>query len=183
MIVVNKLSQSWGHHNSGRRLFLYKPLFLTVLGFNLLAWPAMASCLLALQNQTYVQLPPGLCPGYTDTLIGTQGSHEYSSVICDRPENTYLFLQKLTGYTDANQAIWQIVTVKPIGQLDDNQIVFSVGCTQTNGNNEPLIAVVEDNLVAEYTTRSAWKVNLATQSFDGIDPSTVTCQDPFSTLP
>ncbi|NCJ07256.1 hypothetical protein GS597_12215 [Synechococcales cyanobacterium C] len=141
--------------------------------------PAAASCLLTLNGKPYVQLPHNLCIGYTDALIGQPSSPEYGTVICDRPENTYLFLQKLVGYTHERQAIWKIVAIQSIGQLSDDLIALSAGCTYKSGKTAPLVALVQDHS-ANYTTHAAWEVNLVQQSFDPIDPSTVICQDPFS---
>ncbi|MGB8701982.1 MAG: hypothetical protein WCD18_21410, partial [Thermosynechococcaceae cyanobacterium] len=83
-----------------------------------------------LQGKAYISLPKSLCPKYTDVLLGqTDQRQEYGGVICDRPEGSYILLQKLLKYTDQGKAVWQVMQIKEIIRPTPQSQVKGLGCT------------------------------------------------------
>lgn len=153
------------------------------LGLISVAWPtvAMTQCISQLKNKAYVNLPPGICPHYTDMLLGKAQRQTYGGVICDRPDSSYILLQKLIKYTDQGKAVWQVMQIKQISRPNPQSLIKGIGCTLQNKIQapEPIFALVQPTPTHTYQTLAAWRINLLEASFTSLDPKTVTCQDPM----
>lgn len=145
-----------------------------ICGVALGTLPAQA-CLPSIQGQEYTELPADFCQGYADALLGKQGDFEYGSVVCDRTEGSYFFLQRLVRYTDQQKAVWKIVQIKPLSKLHPNELALSQGCQQVNHNRQAILAVVRDN-AQTLTTQRAWAIDFSTEALVSLDPSTVNCK-------
>jgi hypothetical protein len=158
-------------------------LIAIALGLTSIAWPtvAMTQCISQLKNKAYVSLPPGICPHYTDMLLGKTKQQLYGGVICDRTEGSYILLQKLIKYTDQGKAIWQVVQIKKISRPTSQSLIKGIGCQRQNTakGSEPIFALVQPTSLHTYQTIAAWKVNLIEASFTHLEPKTVICQDPM----
>lgn len=158
-------------------------LIAITLGLTSVAWPTLATsqCISQLKNKAYVSLPPGICPRYTDMLLGKTKQQLYGGVICDRTEGSYILLQKLIKYTDQGKAIWQVVQIKKISRPNSQSLIKGIGCQLQNKakGSEPIFALVQPTSPYTYQTLAAWKVNLPDASFSHLEPKTVTCQDPM----
>lgn len=153
------------------------------LGVSATLYPtvALSQCISQLKNKAYVDLPPGLCPRYTDLLLGKAQKQIYGGVICDRPEGSYILLQKLIKYTDRGKAVWQVVQIKQISRPTQQSTIKGIGCQLQNKIQapEPIFALVQPTSSNTYQTLAAWKVNLLEASFTNLEPKTVICQDPI----
>ncbi|WP_404785317.1 hypothetical protein [Altericista sp. CCNU0014] len=133
------------------------------------------------RGRSYVNLPKNLCPGYTDLLLGrTDKQKEYGGVICDRPEASYILLQRLLRHTDRGQAVWQIVQVQSVLKPNPQSLVLGVGCQQhlrRTASSEPIFALVQPTAKKTYKTLAAWKVSLARETFIALEPQKVVCED------
>jgi hypothetical protein len=153
------------------------------LGLAIAAWPllAAAQCLTWLKGKTYTTLPTNLCPKYTDMLLGrTLKQQEYSGIICDRPEASYILLQRLVRYTQQGKAVWQITQVKPIPKPNAQSLILGTGCRlqpPTSSAIRPIFALVQSTANSTYQTLSAWQVNLDKESFADLEPQQVICKD------
>jgi hypothetical protein len=152
------------------------------LGLATAAWPILASaqCMTQLKGKTYTTLPEDLCPQYTDMLLGrTLKQQEYGGVICDRPEASYILLQRLVRYTKQGQAVWQITQVKPITKPNAQSLILGTGCRlqpQQTSSISPIFALVQSTAGSTYQTLSAWQVNLDKDSFADLEPQQVICK-------
>lgn len=153
-------------------------------GVTILSLPSFASefCMTHLKGQSYVSLPKNLCPRYTDMLLGrTDRQQEYSGVICDRPEASYILLQRLLRHNAQGQAVWQIIQIKAVDRPYPQSLILGAGChphlpgiVQT----EPIIfALVQPTASKTYQTLAAWKVSLTQESFTALEPQQVVCKD------
>lgn len=154
------------------------------LGLAIATWPilATAQCMNRLKGTTYTTLPKNLCPQYTDMLLGrTLKQQEYGGVICDRPEASYILLQRLVKYTPQGKAVWQITQVKPITKPNAQSLILGTGCRrqpqQTSAAISPIFALVQTTANSTYQTLSAWQVNLDQDSFADLEPQQVICKD------
>lgn len=150
-----------------------------------LCTPALAGCLPGgIQGQEYTQLPAQLCTGYADALLGVQGNREYGSVVCDRPEGSYFFLQRLVRYTPQKQAVWKVVQIKPLARLHQQERAISQGCQQAQAApDQAILAVVHQDPQQGLIPLRTWRVDFNREALISIDPQTVTCQlDPQPTL-
>jgi hypothetical protein len=158
-------------------------LILIALGLSTALYPtiALTQCISQLKNKAYVNLPPGICPHYTDMLLGKAQQQVYGGVICDRPESSYILLQKLIKYTDQGKAVWQVVQIKQISRPTPQSLIKGIGCQLQNNIQapEPIFALVQPTSPNTYQTLAAWRVNLLEASFTNLEPKTVTCQDPI----
>jgi hypothetical protein len=158
-------------------------LIVIALGLTSIAWPtvAMSQCISQLKNKAYVSLPTGICPRYTDMLLGKTNQQLYGGVICDRTEGSYILLQKLIKYTDQGKAVWQVVQIKKISRPTSQSLIKGIGCQLQNKvqSPEPIFALVQPTSSHAYQTLAAWKVNLLEASFTHLEPKTVICQDPM----
>ncbi|MGR3277904.1 hypothetical protein ACSYAD_22665 [Acaryochloris marina NIES-2412] len=136
--------------------------------------PAQA-CTHAWQGKEYTELPAEFCPGYADALLGKQGSYEYGSVVCDRKEGSYFFLQRLVRYTKKRKAVWKIVQIKPLSKLHQDELALSQGCHQIDRDRQAIFAIVREDAKA-LTTRRAWAIDFSREALIYLDPTTVTCQ-------
>ncbi len=140
----------------------------------------LASCFSIATGKQYVELPEGLCKGYTDHLFGERNSQEYSGVICDRQEGSYIFLQRLIRYTPDRKAVWKIVQIQSLAKLNPDETALIAGCTHLKDHSTPVFAIVKGRGNDIYTTLRAWEVNLAEETFETVDPKQVICRDPIS---
>ncbi len=154
------------------------------LGFVIATWPMLvaAQCMTRLKGTTYTTLPKNLCPKYTDMLLGrTLNQQEYGGIICDRPEASYILLQRLVKYTPQGKAVWQITQVKPITKPNAQSLILGTGCRlqpqQTSATASPIFALVQTTATSTYQTLSAWQVNLDQESFADLEPQQVICKD------
>jgi hypothetical protein len=160
-------------------------LIAIALGVTSVAWPtvAMTQCITQLKDKAYVNLPPGLCPRYTDMLLGKAQQQVYGGVICDRPESSYILLQKLIKYTDRGKAVWQVLQIKQISRPTQQSAIKGIGCRQLQNKtqaSEPIFALVQPTSTHNtYQTLAAWRVNLLEGSFTNLESKTVICQDPM----
>ena len=167
------------------RIFPGLPLISGSLATCMGLWPsvAWANCIQHLQGKAYTELPPQLCPGYSDLLLGQSGQmDEYGGVICDRPEASYILLQKLVSHNQAGQAIWQIQQIQRVALPNRQATVMSIGCSVLSGAGStasqlPVFALVEAQTTNTYQTLSAWQVDLASEKFVELPPNQVACQD------
>ncbi|MEO0373331.1 MAG: hypothetical protein AAF329_01650 [Cyanobacteria bacterium P01_A01_bin.17] len=134
----------------------------------------VAQDVLQLRGQEYVELPAGLCPGYSDALLGKTQAFEYGGVICDRNEASYLLLQRLVGYTPEKKAIWKVVQIRTLARLNNDQQSISATCRHTRKRKQPVFAVTEDqtNQVLQ-----AWAVDLERETIRPTRPHLVDCSD------
>jgi hypothetical protein len=157
-------------------------LIAIALGISITLYPtvALTQCISQLKNKAYVNLPPGICPHYTDMLLGKAQQQIYGGVICDRPDSSYILLQKLIEYTDQGKAVWQVVQIKQISRPTPQSLIKGIGCQLQNKIQapEPIFALVQPTSPNTYKTLAAWRVNLLEASFTNLEPKTVTCQDP-----
>lgn len=137
--------------------------------------PPTLACINFLQGQEYVELPADFCQGYADTLLGRQGTYEYGSVVCDRPEGSYLFLQRLVKYTAEKKAVWKIIQIKPLAKLQSNELAISQGCYQADQKHSAIFAIVREDPKRLTTTR-AWAIDFSIGALIYLDPTTVSCQ-------
>jgi hypothetical protein len=155
----------------------------TGLGLATAAWPMLASaqCMTQLKGKTYTTLPKNLCPQYTDMLLGrTLNQQEYGGVICDRPEASYILLQRLVRYTQQGKAVWQITQVKPITKPNAQSLILSAGCRLQSPQISaisPIFALVQSTNNSTYQTLSAWQLDLEKESFADLKPQQVICKD------
>lgn len=151
----------------------------------LLLWmsPALA-CINFLQGQEYTELPAEFCHGYADALLGKHGRYEYGSVICDRKEGSYFFLQRLVRYTPEKKAVWKIVQIKPLAKLQKQELAIAQGCHQVDQDRQAIFAIVREASSSLVTTR-AWAIDFATEALISLDPTTVDCtsEPQFSFVP
>lgn len=156
-------------------------LILAGLGIVLATWPAFAKrhCMNQLKGKIYTNLPKDLCPRYTDMLLGqTAKQQEYGGVICDRPEASYILLQRLLKQTNQGKAVWQILQVKPVIKPNPQSLILGTGChQQRSGPTEPIFALVQPTSNNTYQTLLAWKVSLEQESFADLEPEQVICKD------
>lgn len=132
---------------------------------------------LRLKGQEYVELPAGLCPGYSDALLGKTESFEYGGVVCDRNEATYIFLQRLVGYTPEKKAIWKVVKIRTLAPLNNDQQSIQTTCEQTKRSKHPVFAVVEETQDASLKVIKAWSLNLKREKIRPARLKYVDCQD------
>lgn len=153
------------------------------LGLVIATWPMLsaAQCITRLKGKTYTNLPENLCPKYTDMLLGrTLKQQEYGSVICDRPEASYILLQRLVKYTQQGKAVWQITQVKPVTKPNAQSFILGTGCRlqpQQTSAISPIFALVQSTANSTYQTLSAWQIDLDKESFADLDPQQVICKD------
>jgi hypothetical protein len=153
------------------------------LGVAVLSSPTFASefCMAQLKGKSYVNLPKNLCSHYTDMLLGrTAKQQEYSGVICDRPEASYILLQRLLSHNAQGRAIWQIIQVKAVARPHPQSLILGVGCQpQMRGAApaDPIFALVQPTASKTYQTLAAWKVSLTKESFIDLDPQQVICKE------
>jgi hypothetical protein len=146
-------------------------LIAIALGVTSVAWPtvAMTQCITQLKDKAYVNLPPGLCPRYTDMLLGKAQQQVYGGVICDRPESSYILLQ--------------VLQIKQISRPTQQSAIKGIGCRQLQNKtqaSEPIFALVQPTSTHNtYQTLAAWRVNLLEGSFTNLESKTVICQDPM----
>jgi hypothetical protein len=165
-----------------------------MLGLVGMGWPtvALSNCsetfkLEQLKGKAYTNLPKDLCPRYTDMLLGsTKDSPEYGGVICDRPEATYILLQKLLQQTADGKAVWQVIQVKSVARSTPQSFVMGTGCrlaqSQSQSLAEPIFALVQMTSSNTYQTLSAWKVNLTDASFTDLKPQQVVCKNVLTSI-
>jgi hypothetical protein len=152
-------------------------------GILIATWPLLATgqCMEKLKGKIYTNLPENLCPRYTDMLLGRSAEkQEYGGVICDRPEASYILLQRLLRYTNQGKAVWQITQIKPIPKPNAQSLVLGTGChlqTQDSSPTPPIFALVQPIAKNTYQTLSAWSVNLSKESFSTLEAQRVICKD------
>ena len=152
-------------------------------GILLAAWPILAAgqCIEKLKGKIYTNLPDNLCPRYTDMLLGrSPQKQEYGGVICDRPEASYILLQRLLRYTNQGKAVWQITQIKPITKPNAQSLVLGTGChlqPQDTSSTQPIFALVQPIAKNTYQTLSAWSINLSKESFSSLEAQRVICKD------
>ena len=135
---------------------------------------------LKLKGQEYVELPAGLCPGYSDALLGKHKSFEYGGVVCDRNEASYIFLQRLVGYTPEKKAIWKVVQIRTLDRLDNARQSIHTNCRHTRKSNHPVFAVVEEPTDSSLKVLKAWRLNLQREKIRPTRRQHVDCQDAAS---
>jgi hypothetical protein len=157
------------------------------LGIAVATWPLVgtAQCIEKLRGKIYTNLPEDLCPRYTDMLLGhSTQKKEYGGVICDRPEATYILLQRLLRYTHQGKAVWQIIQVKPVTKPNPQSLILGTGCRhlqpQSASPFEPIFALVQPISKNTYQTLLAWSVNLNKESFAAVEARQVICKDAFN---
>ncbi len=152
-------------------------------GILVATWPLLATgqCMEKLKGKIYTNLPENLCPHYTDMLLGrSPQQQEYGGVICDRPETSYILLQRLLRYTNQGKAVWQITQIKPIPKPNAQSLVLGTGChlqTQDTRPTQPIFALVQPRAKNTYQTLSAWSINLSKESFSTVEAQRVICKD------
>jgi hypothetical protein len=152
-------------------------LVLTTEVYALNAW---GSCIQRLVGKQYVRLPTTLCRNYTDILFGQNlRRQDYGGVVCDRPDGTYMLLQRLVRQRADGKAVWEIVKVQRMKPRPQYSVVTTLGCTVSE-KEQPIIAVVLPFNQNQYQTLMAWSVNLERQAFVPLNPGTVLCRDPLS---
>jgi hypothetical protein len=133
-----------------------------------------------LKGKIYTNLPEKLCLGYTDMLLGrSPKQQEWGGVICDRPEASYILLQRLLRYTDRGKAVWQITQIKSIPKPNPHSFVVGTNChlqTQSANPTPPIFALVQPISKNTYQTLSAWSINLSKESFADLESRQVVCK-------
>lgn len=171
----------WANHELPTLLRVRQCYQIGILSLLTLGLSPAQACTHAWQGKEYTELPAEFCPGYADALLGKQGRHEYGSVVCDRKEGSYFFLQRLVRYTKNRKAVWKIVQIKPLSKLHQDELALSQGCHQTDQDRQAIFAIVREDAQA-LTTRRAWAIDFSSEALINLDPTTVTCQanDPGS---
>lgn len=131
-----------------------------------------------LQDQEYSQLPAGVCSGYAENLVGKFAGREYGSLICDRPEASYLLLQKLVGYTDTDKAIWKVIRIEKVPKPGPQEQLVNAGCFSQNQTPNSIVALVKETNSQPYPTIQAWRTDLASEQFQPLLPDKVACFNP-----
>jgi hypothetical protein len=172
---------SFGSMVSQHLLRLISAFFVTVI---LNPAISFAGCIEQLEGKAYVNLPQNVCPDYTDILLGrTVQQQEYGGVICDRPHESYILLQKLLNYTQQGKAVWQVVQIKQVAKPTPQSFVMGVGCElkvhNAGQDKEPIFALVQPRASEEYKTIAAWTVNLEKSSFSALKAQQVVCKNPL----
>ncbi len=159
-----------------------KKLFSSLVG--VMVWfpsASFAQCVEQLKGKTYSELPRSICPSYTDMLLGRFEQKDYGAVICDQPQASYILIQRLLKYTAAGKAVWQVLQIKKVPRLQPQYSLLSVGCRRQNLNDsqtdEPIFALVAPGKAADYSTISAWKIDLKKVTFLSLNPALVSCSD------
>jgi hypothetical protein len=129
----------------------------------------------ALEGLEYVNLPGSLFHRIAANILGKSGEVEYSGLICNRDRDYYMLLQKLVGYTNTDRAIWRIVAVKKLPQLQAGQLLIHTGCFDKTTNSPAIFAVVKDSSAPTYEVVRAWAADLATEKIREINPDRVAC--------
>jgi hypothetical protein len=159
-----------------------KKLFLCLVGV-MACFPnaSLAQCVEQLKGKTYSELPQNVCPSYTDMLLGRFDQKDYGAVICDRPQASYILIQRLLKYTAGGKAVWQVLQIKKVPRLQPQNSLLSLGCRWQDRNanqpEEPIFALVTPGKAAAYLTISAWKVDLKKVTFLSLNPAQVICND------
>ncbi len=133
-----------------------------------------------LRGKDYVDLPAGFCPGYSDTLLGKGKEYEYGGVVCDRTEGSYIFLQRLVGYTEERKAIWKVVQIKNLSQIKENERVVLKGCEHAKDPNKTVMAVIETSKAPNYRTLRAWSANLDRETVRPMQAKLAICREPLT---
>ena len=114
-------------------------------------------------------------------LLGRFEQKDYGAVICDRPEESYILLQRLLKYTAEGKAIWLVLQIKKVPRLRPQNSLQSLGCQQRNHAvsqaTEPIFALVSPGTSPAYSVISAWKIDLKKAAFLRLDPAKVSCSD------
>jgi hypothetical protein len=156
------------------------------VGMIVVTWPILAAgqCMEKLRGKIYTNLPENLCPRYTDSLLGKSAQkQEYGGVICDRPEASYILLQRFLRYNPEGKAVWQITQVQSISKPNAQSFIIGNGCrlsSQGTGPSEPIFALVQPistNTNNTYQTLLAWSVNLSKETFAPLEARRVICKD------
>lgn len=157
-----------------------KALRLSVLFiFTAQTLPAWGNCLQRLVGTQYVKLSESLCRDYSDVLLGVNAKQqEYGGVICDRPEASYVLLQRLIQQ-QGNQAVWEIVKVKRISRRKQ-QSVMSMGCSLIKKPSQPIIALVSPSSSQRFKVQTAWMIDLNRETFVPLETQQVNCQNPLT---
>lgn len=142
----------------------------------MLGMSPVQACLHTWQGKEYTELPADFCPGYADALLGKQGQYEYGSVVCDRKEGSYFFLQRLVRYTHQQKAVWKIVQIKPLSKLHQDELVLMQGCQQADQDRQAILAIVREESEVLKTMR-AWAIDFSTEALIYLNPTTVVCQN------
>jgi hypothetical protein len=133
----------------------------------------------ALQNQEYVDLPAGLCKGYSEILLGKVADREYVGLICEGDVRSYLLLQRIVGYTHQGKAIVKAVVIQPLPPLQADEFSVNAGCVAVNHRAAAIFAIVRDSDKSSYDVVKAWEANLSIEQFDELNPRDVTCSPPY----
>lgn len=163
--------------------YVLRRLFTAGGGILIATWPILATgqCMEKLKGKIYTNLPENLCPRYTDMLLGrSPQKQEYGGVICDRPEASYILLQRFLRYTNQGKAVWQITQIKPINKPNAQSLVLGTGChlqPPAASPTPPIFALVQPIANHTYQTLSAWSVNLSKESFLTVEAQRVICKD------
>jgi hypothetical protein len=162
---------------NGIKTVLSLSLILTTETYALTAW---GNCIQRLVGKQYVQLPNALCRNYTDILFGQNARRQdYGGVVCERPDGTYMLLQRLIRQRTDGKAIWEIVNVQRVRHRPQNSFVATLGCAVSE-KEQPIVAVVIPLDQNQHQTIMAWSVNLDREAFVPLNPQTVLCRDPLS---
>jgi hypothetical protein len=133
----------------------------------------------SLQGKQYLELPDGFCNGSSENTLGKVGRNEYVGLICERPNHSYILLQRLVGYTSEGKAIMQIVATKVLPKLSADEFSVGVGCVSLKQKSTAIFAIVKDVGTSSYQVKKAWEANLGTEQFKELDPKTVSCSNPL----
>lgn len=126
----------------------------------------------------YIRLPPHLCSGISASLIGKLNKEQYSSVICQRQSHSYIFMQKLLGYTEGGESIWKIQNVIEVPKLNKNELIIQLGCDHLEIRNATVFAIVRQMKGNELLISQAWRANLIREKLERTNPRQVRCFPP-----
>jgi hypothetical protein len=171
----------------GSKTFQWFSKLMPVLLVPVILNPAesLAECIEKLRGKAYINLPQAVCPRYTDVLLDAANhrSPEYSGVICDRPKESYILLQKLLSRTEQGKAVWQVVQMKRVARPNPQSFMMGVGCQSAlqdaSQAPKPIFALVQPGKAEEYLTLAAWTVNLDRAAFSALKPQQVICKNPL----
>jgi hypothetical protein len=128
-----------------------------------------------LQGLEYVRLPPQLCKGTSAHLVGKLQNEQYSSAICDRQPHTYVFIQKLIGYSTTDKSIWKIINITQLPKLEKKEAIVQFGCRHLDIKSSTVLAIVKPIEIDNLIVVKAWRINLIREKLEEVDRRKVVC--------
>jgi hypothetical protein len=154
-------------------------LHMTIIALAIALFPASPirseEVIPSLQGLEYVRLPTKLCTGTSASLIGKLQKEQYGYLICQQTSSSYIFIQKLIGYSATEQSIWKILNITQLPKLDSEEFVLQLGCYHLDIKKLTVFAVVRPIKPDDLLVVKAWRVNLIREKLEEVNPQKVVC--------